>query len=485
MRTYTRTARRCLPLLLLPLACSDPDGPSPIFDPPGAGADVFPGSVSDPSGSASSAWLSLPAAAKPMATGFRVRNRATGAVQTVLAANGGFDPVAVAAAVGDTLEVGIEQADTTITTFAMVPARKRPRVVRTTPAAGRVDVALNSVVTIVFSEPIDPAAIDAPLIQVRAGAVTVSGSVQRLDGSDVAVVWRPDAPLSASTAYELVLSPEIVDLAGDPIEGPLSVVFATSSGSGSGGLRAVLGPMREASAGADVTGPSVSVVGGAGQPVSGLWAIAHLQIVSGPPGATLYGEVWTRLPSGLGGFGTLWFEPAGEYRLTVSVAGDYEGEVSPAIGEPFTVGPPLAPAPVRLEPVSFEVIEYEANGTWQYAPRVRVSETLGLGPARVLRMEFAIAEAGDVAPLCSTSLTVGPNVTRDLLQEEVDWDYEWYFDFPTLGRLQGRDATGRIVYRDRTGTVDTLVVSGPIVEGTLPPTGPVKFYNVFPCSVAD
>jgi hypothetical protein len=165
----------------------------------------------------------MPAAHSVTITGTR-----TGAASVAELTSGGFDPVAIPAASEDTL---------TVTTVlfsgrmhharSVVPARRRPRVVRTSPARARTDVAINTSIIIVFSEPIAPRSRDTEHIVLRAGAEVLQGEIRPVAGSEVAVEWVPAQPLAPGTNFELVLSQSITDLSGDPIEGELTVPFRT------------------------------------------------------------------------------------------------------------------------------------------------------------------------------------------------------------------------------------------------------------------
>jgi Tol biopolymer transport system component len=142
--------------------------------------------------------------------------------------DGGFDPIAVPAAAGDTLELSFALPGAApVLVRAAVPARRRPRVVRTHPARGRTDVAINSIVRAVFSEPIDPATLGDSTVRLLQDGVAIPGSIRISAGSSVSVDFVPAAPLAPATSYRLVLDPGIRDLAGDPLELPEPVDFTT------------------------------------------------------------------------------------------------------------------------------------------------------------------------------------------------------------------------------------------------------------------
>ena len=98
--------------------------------------------------------------------------------------NGGFDPVTVPSAVGDTLFMSISDSSGTIigAERAVVLPDVPPVIVRTRPGKGKVDVLFNLLnVTVVFSEPIDPSTVTAQTILLHRGG---ANGVQ-LDGEVV------------------------------------------------------------------------------------------------------------------------------------------------------------------------------------------------------------------------------------------------------------------------------------------------------------
>ena len=222
-------SRRALVLLSFGTACgTEPDLKIAEFS--GTTSDAVAVTAVSVSGAAPSiAYVSMLPGTMPDAVGATIRNvRTDDSVATVIQ-SGGFDPVAVPAQTADTLEEAIALSDgTVLLARSVVPARRRPRVIRTSPFRGRTDVAVNASVVVVFSEPIASGTRDTTHIRLRAGDVTVEGEVRLVAGSEVSVEFVPKVPLAANTAYELVLSDAIADLSGDPIEGELTVPFRTA-----------------------------------------------------------------------------------------------------------------------------------------------------------------------------------------------------------------------------------------------------------------
>jgi hypothetical protein len=222
-------SRRTLVLLSLGTACgTEPDLKISEFS--GTTSDAVAVTAISASGAAPSiAYVSMLPGTMPNAVGATIRNVRTDASVEALVQAGGFDPVAVPAQTADTLEEAIALSDGTVfLAKSVVPARRRPRVIRTSPFRGRTDVAVNASVVVVFSEPIASGTRDTAHIRLRAGDVTVEGDVRLVTGSEVSVEFVPNAPLAANTEYELVLSDAIADLSGDPIEGELTVPFRTA-----------------------------------------------------------------------------------------------------------------------------------------------------------------------------------------------------------------------------------------------------------------
>jgi hypothetical protein len=163
-----------------------------------------------------------------------------GTVVPVVSLEGGFDPVGVRAKAGDTLEIRFTLAGGgMVAPRAAVPASRRPRVVRTQPARGRRDVALNSVIGVVFSEPMDPATVGDSTVRLLKDGVAVPGTVQPAAGTKSAFEFAPAAPLEPAATYQLVLDGSLRDLTGDPLEPTEPVEFTTFEDGGLGQLTVI------------------------------------------------------------------------------------------------------------------------------------------------------------------------------------------------------------------------------------------------------
>ena len=152
---------------------------------------------------------------------------------TATMVNGGLDPVPVQALVGDTLDLEILDAGgvTLASERHKVPDRRRPKVIRTVPPRGKTDVAINSSIVIVFSEPVDAATLSASSVQLSRGTDAVLGTVRLLDGAGTTAVFDPVELLAPNTAYRLRVTQAVRDLQGDELEAEVTTDFTTGRSS--------------------------------------------------------------------------------------------------------------------------------------------------------------------------------------------------------------------------------------------------------------
>ena len=97
---------------------------------------------------------------------------------------------------------------------------------RTRPPGGKRDVALNSTILIVFSEPIDARALNDASIRLLRDGVPVDGRLGFQDASHLVVAFTPVA-LDGATEYQLVVTQSLRDLDGEQLETPVTVEFTT------------------------------------------------------------------------------------------------------------------------------------------------------------------------------------------------------------------------------------------------------------------
>ncbi len=160
-----------------------------------------------------------------------IRNLRTGSSSIIPLVAEGFDPVAVSAAVGDTIAVMVRDASGGVVFEARTPvaAARPPVVVRTEPPPRKRDVPLNANMVIVFSEPIDPATMTTATVQLRTGSTPIAGRLEFRDVAHLTAAFVPDAPLEANATFTLMVTAEIRDLDGQPLEGPVTVEFTTGA----------------------------------------------------------------------------------------------------------------------------------------------------------------------------------------------------------------------------------------------------------------
>lgn len=174
------------------------------------------------------AYISLPPGAVPNGIAITIRHRVTGSSITVPMVDGGFDPVAIEATAGDLLELEIQTTGGGPLLFTrVVPGRRPPKVVRTNPPPKKRDVALNSTIIIVFSEPLDAETLTDASIQLRLGATAVGGRLEFRDDDRLTAAFIPLTPLAAGSDYRLVVTQGIRDRDGEPLEAPVTVEFRT------------------------------------------------------------------------------------------------------------------------------------------------------------------------------------------------------------------------------------------------------------------
>jgi alpha-tubulin suppressor-like RCC1 family protein len=194
--------------------------------------DVRTPSLSDDASSSGAAddsvsFVSLRPGSLPEADSVQIVNRASGSSVSVLVVDGGFDPVAVRAIVGDTLEITPFKANMPQPALrAYVPPRLPPIVVRTNPPHRKTKVPLNASLVVVFSEPIASGTANAANVRLLKDTIPVPADV-RLDPVGLRAEIAPEIPLLSATEYRLLIETGIADLAGDSLEQRAEVVFTT------------------------------------------------------------------------------------------------------------------------------------------------------------------------------------------------------------------------------------------------------------------
>jgi len=174
-------------------------------------------------------YVSLPPGSVPGGELATIEHPRTGGLVTVPMAEGGFDPVAVQANVGDTLllDIRVAEADAVLPFVIIVPERRPPVVVRTDPPPKKRDVPLNAVLLVVFSEPLDAATVSEESVRLSLGGASVEGTIGFADDEQLMVRFTPAAPLVPGTEYTLRVTQAVADQDGDALVEPLAIPFTT------------------------------------------------------------------------------------------------------------------------------------------------------------------------------------------------------------------------------------------------------------------
>lgn len=178
-------------------------------------------------------YVSLPPGTAP--TGSRARINLVGDTVAITTAvlDGGFDPVAVEAQVGDSIDVRVTDAGGGVVLQARVAvaALRPPVVIRTDPPPRKRDVPLNAAIVVVFSEPVAEATVSSSSVQVFHGTSAIAGTVRLLEGNGTVAAFIPAPPLAPNNDYSLVVTTAVRDLDGDALQAPVTVAFTTGQSS--------------------------------------------------------------------------------------------------------------------------------------------------------------------------------------------------------------------------------------------------------------
>ena len=174
-------------------------------------------------------YVSLPSGAYPAGTTAIIRNTSAAPSFAQPMLDGGFDPIAIGAGVGDTIAITIQAGPLVLATLARaVPRTRRPGVVRTNPPKGKRDVALNSRVTVIFSEPIAASTVTASSIALSRNGTPIPGSIHLFAGG-LAAELVPSVPLVPNATHRLLVTTDIRDPDGDALEADVTVEFTTGA----------------------------------------------------------------------------------------------------------------------------------------------------------------------------------------------------------------------------------------------------------------
>lgn len=219
-------------------ACSDspaPTGPDATELLPGLTvSDVQPGPAGGGLSAASPgvAYISASPGTFSDAVSITITNLDNGASETIDAQENGFDPIILEAEPGDEIEIVVHHSDGSTTSYkTFVPVRKRPRVVRTVPPRSATDVVLSVSVFVIFSEPVDGTTITAGTFQLQFDDEPVDGTID-LDEEGLISSFKPMDLLREGSAYKVLVTTGVADLAGDTLEEQFETTFRTGSSIG-------------------------------------------------------------------------------------------------------------------------------------------------------------------------------------------------------------------------------------------------------------
>ncbi len=160
-------------------------------------------------------YVSLPPGTEPEGGLALVRNTKGGASIPVPMGSGGFDPIPIVAAAGDTIAIEVERVGGAIASYTLrVPAAARPVVVRTNPPPRKRDVPLNAAIVVVFSEPI-LAGTENNVTLLKNGVAV--GGAATLSADGLRVTFHPSLLLDASASYVISVSTGVTDQSGDAL----------------------------------------------------------------------------------------------------------------------------------------------------------------------------------------------------------------------------------------------------------------------------
>ncbi|MCL7978255.1 MAG: Ig-like domain-containing protein, partial [marine benthic group bacterium] len=172
-------------------------------------------------------YVSFPPGSQPETDTVEVVNRTRDLATGAPMMDGGLDPLPIPASVGDTLVITTYRQTMVFELVEReVPDRKPPIIVRTDPPRGKTRVPLNSVIVIVFSEPVDGATVTPTTVRLlRDGQLVQAALELAADGLSLDV--QPDGGLQSSSRYEVVVETDLADRIGDNLESQFTTDFQT------------------------------------------------------------------------------------------------------------------------------------------------------------------------------------------------------------------------------------------------------------------
>ena len=204
-------------------------------------------------------FVALPPGSVPDGERVLIDVRGSDAGTTADILNGGFDPVPIAAAAGDTLDISLELkgGGAPLVYVSLVPPDTPPVIVRTDPPPKKRDVPLNAVMLVVFSEPIRAATLTDSSVELLLEGSPVAGTLQFADGLNLTARFTPAEPLVPGADYTLLITQEVGDLDGDALAEEARVDFSTTAPPSPGPLAIVSGNGQPGKAGSELAEPFV------------------------------------------------------------------------------------------------------------------------------------------------------------------------------------------------------------------------------------
>lgn len=459
--------------LLWACAADDPAEPGP----PGPPLPTTPFTVSNPvtgPGGGSVAYLSLPPG--NFAEGSTVTLHAPRAPSdtTLELVGGGFDPIPVRAAVGDTLTATVQAGPTAagLTYRMLVPVTAAPTVVRTNPHDHQLRVGLDAMVEVIFSEPMDQSSLEGNLSLSRGGSPVPGQVVAAPPTQPERVRFAAVDSLMPSSTYLLGVTTGARDLSGDSLMAPYRADFTTDSAptpQPRGPVITIVSPAAPDTQLADYTRARIRSISQDGHS-------AVMEFLVGASGDTLAG--WVVIPNAAPATpDTLALRldlplsgAPGDYSLAF-VATDTLGRTSAPAAVPLTLA--AADSAPRLRILQFFLVEIgdAFSGGFGYAPQLVVADAEGAAGVEIIGFELSgFADFPYRFPPFFANQTFVSADSPASLFGEVYNDYEVYFSRWDGQRLTG-PATARIAYRDRERRFHTWTFQGDVVArpDSLPP----------------
>lgn len=283
------------------------------------------------------AWVSMAPGTVEGATGATIRNRRSGARIDTGMIDGGFDPAAIVATAGDTLEITATANGATLSAAAfVVPPQRRILLVRTDPPPGKRDVPLNYRMAVVLSEPIEPTSLAQNPLVLLQGTTPVTGTSRISPDRPTEVTFEPAELLKPGTKYVLVVSGELRDQDGDELGTEVRIDFTTETPPPVR-LAFIAEPPGSSAGLYFATVSRVEALDGYGHRVPTATGPVTVALGANAGGALLIGATVATLQGGVASFPALGVDRAGSgYTLVASRDG-----LESAVSAPFTIQPLL------------------------------------------------------------------------------------------------------------------------------------------------